>query len=198
MSDEQPKLITPECLLGNFPCLFTPGKPNDSGVAYYEADLLFSPEAQKTPEFARLVAASKAASKEKWGADLPDNHKMGIRKASSKRRQKDNSPYYPEDEFPGFVLMSVKSKNKPGVVDQLVQPIIDDTEIYGGCKVRVSVHPFAYSTKGNNGVSFWMNNVQKLGDGKAIGGGRGPRAEDEFTPVGGADIAGDAVDSMFD
>ena len=39
---------------------------------------------------------------------------------------------------------------------------------------------------------------QKLGDGKAIGGGRGPRAEDDFTPVGGADIAGDAVDSMFD
>ena len=34
---------------------------------------------------------------------------------------------------------------------------------------RVSVTAYAYSQAGNNGVAFWLNNIQMLDKGEALG-----------------------------
>src|SRR5690606_6991252 len=144
-------------------------------------DLLISPEAQKTPEYAALKAARDAAALEKWKGDPPEGMRSPFRKASAKKRTRDGSSYYPEDEFPGYVMLSVKSKNPPGVVGSAVDPEtrklvkLETGDIVGGDYGRVTVHPFAYSVKGNSGVSFWMNNVQRTRKGEPLGGG-GARA----------------------
>lgn len=201
MTDKPKSLKTPEARLGHWPKFFEKGLPDEKGVSYYEADLLFSPEAQKTAEYANLKAAMAAAVKEEWKGSAPSGLRNPFRPAGEKRRQKDGTQYYPDGEFAGWTLLRVKTKEQPGIVSSLAgadgkpMPITDESEIYGGCYVRCSVNPFAYSVKGNSGVSFWLNNVQKLRDGDMMGSNKA-RAEDDFEPVGNA--SGGDVDALFD
>lgn len=200
---ETTSLKTPEVMLGNFPAIFEKTSSefaNDKGETFYETDLLFSPEAQQTAEFAKLKAAMAAAVKEEWKGAPPGNLRNPFRAAGEKRRQKDGTQHYPDDQFAGWLLLHVKSKNQPGVVsskagsDGRPLPITDPSEIYGGCFVRCSVGPFAYSVKGNAGVSFWLNNVQKLRDGDPLGTSR-RKASDDFDAVEPAST--EDVDALF-
>ena len=194
MSTETKPLMTPEVMLGHFPKIFEKGLPNDKGETFYEADLLFSPEAQNTAEYARLVQAAADAADKEWKGNPPSKLRNPFRPAGEKRREKDNSQYYPDEQFAGWKLTRVKTKQQPGVVSTIAGPdgkplkITDETEIYGGVFVRCTVNPFAYSVKGNSGVSFWLNNVQKLRNGEQLGSG-GSRAEDDFEPVGDVSAA---------
>lgn len=200
MSETKP-LMTPEVMLGHFPKIFEMGLPDDKGTSYYETDLLFSPEAQKTAEYIRIKEAMKQAAMDEWKGKPPSNLRSAFRPAGEKRRQKDQSQYYPDDQFAGWELVRVKTKNQPGVVASFAGPdgrpakITDESEIYGGCIVRCTINPNAYSVSGNNGVSFWLNNVQKMRDGDPLSGGSRSRAEDDFTAVG--DVSSAAVDEMF-
>ncbi|HOY80535.1 MAG TPA: DUF2815 family protein [Rhodoglobus sp.] len=81
-------------------------------------------------------------------------------------------------ELEGAYFMNVSSKSKPGVVDRRVQPIIDETEIYSGMWARVDIGAFAYNQKGNKGVSFGLNHIQKVRDDERLDGAT--RAEDVF------------------
>ena len=200
MAEQAQSLRTPEVMLGQFPCIFEKGKPNDAGETFYEADLLFSPAAQATQEYANLKAAMSAAVQEKWKGSPPAGLRNPFRGAGEKRRQKDNSQYYPDESFAGWLMVHVKSKNEPGVVGTAAGPdgkplrISDPSELYAGAKVRCTINPFAYQVKGNAGVSWWLNNVQKLGDGEPLSGRASAR--DDFEPVGAAAASGD-VDAMF-
>lgn len=197
---ETTSLKTPEVMLGHWPKFFETGLPDDRGVAYYEADLLFSPEAQATAEFAKLKSAMAEAVKAEWKGTPPGNLRNPFRPAGEKRKQADGSQYYPDDQFSGWLLLRVKSKNQPGIVSSKAgangkpMPITDPAEIYGGCFVRCSVNPFAYAVKGNAGVSFWLNNAQKMRDGDPLGSSRS-RAEDDFDAVEPAST--EDVDALF-
>lgn len=196
-----PSLRTPEVMLGHWPKFFEKGLPDDAGVSYYESDLLFSPDAQKTAEYAKMKLAMAAAAKEKWPTGAPGNLRSAFRPAHEKKRQKDGSSYYPAEDFPGWEMIRVKTKNQPQIAstiagaDGKVLMITDPSEIYGGAIVICTVNPNAYSVKGNNGVSFWLNNVQKRRDGEPLGGGNRTKAADDFQPVGEA--AGADVDALF-
>jgi hypothetical protein len=76
-------------------------------------------------------------------------------------------------------FLNVKSKTKPGVVDKDLEEIIDPSEVYSGCYGRVSVVGFPYSVNGSTGISFALQNVQKLADGEPLGGKS--RAADDFS-----------------
>ena len=84
-------------------------------------------------------------------------------------------------EYAGHYFMSVSSKTKPGVVDANLNPILDSEEVYSGMYCRISMNAFTYNVKGNQGVSFGLNHVQKLSDGDFLGGRT--RAEDDFDVV---------------
>lgn len=168
MSDNKP-LMTPEVMLGHWPKFFEKGLPNDKGESFYEADLLFSPEAQKTAEYARIKAACAEAVKKEWPSGPPANLRSPFRPAGEKRKQADGSQYYPDEQFAGWTMCRVKSKTQPGIINGAKQAITDESEIYGGAFVRCTLNPFAYGVKGNNGVSLWLNNVQKLRDGDPLG-----------------------------
>lgn len=92
------------------------------------------------------------------------------------------------DDYAGHYFMNVSSKDKPGVVDQQVQPILDASEVYSGCYARVSINLFPYNSNGNKGISAGLNNVQKLADGESLGGRA--RAEDEFDVVASDELDG--------
>jgi len=77
-----------------------------------------------------------------------------------------------------MMFMNVSSKTKPGLVDRSLHELVDQTEVYSGMYARVSINAFAYSFQGSKGVSFGLNNVQKLRDGEAFAGAS--RASDDF------------------
>lgn len=81
-------------------------------------------------------------------------------------------------EYAGHWYLTVSAVTRPGMVDQAMNPITDSTELYSGCYARVSLNAFPFNTQGNKGVSFGLNNVQKMGDGIPLGGRS--RAEDDF------------------
>lgn len=146
------------------------------------------------PPNADLTALKKLAENaliEKLGADKtkwPANLRSPFRKCEE--RMKDG--VLPDGYVAGGTFINVKSKTRPGLVDANVQPIIDETQFYAGCYARAQVHAYYYEHKGNRGISFGVDNVQKLRDGDSLSGRM--KAEDAFEPVAGAADASGADD----
>lgn len=169
------KLLSPKARL-SFPNLFRAKAAEEGQEPKFSCTLLFSPEAQATPEFAAMKAAAAAAVTAKWGDKIPANLRNPFRKAEEKA---DKQGYEA-----GWVFINVSSKERPGVVQNTpagMQRVIDEADVYPGCFVIASISPYAYDQKGNRGVSFGLNNVLKVGDGEALGGRSKP--EDDFAGV---------------
>ena len=94
---------------------------------------------------------------------------------------KTDDPAYEDSYF-----LNVKSKTKPGVVDKDLNKIIDPSEVYSGCYGRASVVAFPYSVNGSTGISFALQNIQKLEEGDPLGGKSS--AEDDFSSFGTNDF----------
>lgn len=164
------KLITPEARL-SFPNLFVPKAGMDGvGEPKYSAVLLFP----KNADLSALKEAARAAIAEKWGDKKPANLRSPFRDGSEKDL----------DGYADCIFVTVSSKQKPGVVDENVQPILDPNTIYAGCYVRASVRAYAYEKNGNRGVAFGLQNIQKMRDGQPFGNFSKP--EDDFAAVAGA------------
>ena len=129
-------------------------------------------------DLAELERVAEAVGREKWGAKYDALLKTG--KIRSPFRLDGEEKGYPA----GSVFVNIKSKQAPGIVsiypgpDGKPKKITDPAELYAGCYARASVRAFAYDTQGNKGVSFALNNLQKMGDGERLDGRS--RAEDEF------------------
>jgi hypothetical protein len=89
-----------------------------------------------------------------------------------------NDDYVDDDAI--FVRLSSKADRPPEVVDQSKEAI-SESEIYGGAQVRASYITYPYNNLGNRGVTLYLGNVQKCGQGVRLGGG--PSAVDEFDEV---------------
>ena len=174
----------------SYPKLFTAEVNKLSGKEEFSVVALF----EKDADISNLKDAAKAALVKKFGADenaWPKNLKTPFRDQADRAKNVDGRQVMPEGYVEGAIFLNLKSKEKPGLVDQNVQDIIDPKEVYAGCKLRATINAYAYSHGGNHGVSFGLGNVQKVGDGEPIGGGR-TRATDDFGPVdGGASSAND-------
>lgn len=119
------------------------------------------------------VDAAKQAGISQWGGKLPATLKTPLRDGDTERPD--------QPEYAGHYFLNASSKQKPGIVDKNVQPILDQTEVYSGCYGRVSINFFPFNQAGNKGVGCGLQNVQKLADGEPLGGRS--RAEDDFDPV---------------
>ena len=88
----------------------------------------------------------------------------------------------PEEEaYRDAYYINAKSDDAPGIVDVNCNPILDRSEVYSGVYGRASITFYAYNNSGP-GIGCLLNNLQKLRDGKALGGRA--TAEEDF---GGAE-----------
>lgn len=147
-----------------FPAIFEPEKNNlnTNGKEKYAITMLFP----KGTDLDALKKLAKDAVAEKW----PD---------PNKRPKNIRYPFRDGDEvdwdgFEGNVFIKASSLYRPGVVNQKVKPVLDPEEIYAGCYCRAEVNAFAYDTQGNKGVSFGLQNVQKVAEGDRFGGRKDP------------------------
>lgn len=172
------RVITPAAT-ASYPHLDQAQAGLNGGKAKYSVSLVFAPGTDLKP----LEAAVIDAASEKWGAKATS---MIQSQAIRLPFRKDAAAKgYPD----GSVFINVRTEQQPqcvyGYADSTTgKPAVISqekikTEIYPGAQVRASLTAFAYDTNGNKGVSFALNNVQKLGEGERIDGQKA--ATEEFT-----------------
>jgi len=165
-------ILTPNATL-SFPALFAPKPRSEGAKPVYSCSLLFSPEAQRSPEYKAMQMACANAAKAKFGADVKfASLLLPFRDAG----EKEHAGY---EE--GWTYISPWSEQRPGVVDAQVQDVIDPSLVYAGQTVRASIAPFAWKNSGRMGVSFGLNHLQLVKEGTRID-GRIP-ANKAFKPI---------------
>jgi hypothetical protein len=158
-------IITPPALL-SYAHLFEPQMAPGADKAKYSCALVF----QAGTDTSALKAEALATAEEKWGKKAKDMIRAG--KLRMPFRDDIEEKGYPEGSF----FINVRSDRQPQIVyaypgpDGKPAPLTDPQEIYSGCVVRASVRAFAYDVSGNRGVSFALNNVQKISDGPRLDG----------------------------
>jgi hypothetical protein len=175
----------------SFPNVFRAKKNELSGKDEFSIVALFP----KGADLSGLKKAAQDAIEKKWGTDKtkwPQNMRSPFRDHSEK--MKDGK--YPAGHEDGGVFINLKSSVRPGIVGPDMQEIIDESQFYAGCMARASVNAYAYDNKGNRGVSFGLNHLQKVGDGEPFG--TRSRVEDAFAPVAGVAGSAKTASSLFD
>ena len=170
------KIMTPEFRV-SFPAIFKP-RGFEGSEPKYSVNMLFP----KSTDLSELKRIAKAAADEKW----PNKEK---RPKDLRNPFRDGDAEKPDwDGYQDVIFVKASSKMKPGLVDQNVQPIIEEGEFYAGCWARATITAFAYNKAGNAGVAFGLQNIQKVRDDEEFS-GRG-KAEDEFDAIESVDDDG--------
>lgn len=169
-------LITPESV-ASFLNVFRPHpeQKTKDGRPKYTMTQIFKAKDQKSPEFKALRKAVEQVIAEKWGDERPKKLKTPFLTAEDL----DKVPAGLEEDD---VFIRLTAVNRPGIVDRNMAPILDEGDLYAGAIVRCSIQAYSWvDDKGGKGVSFGLNNIQKLRDGVHLAGGS--RVEDDFDVV---------------
>lgn len=164
----------------SYPNVFKARRNEMNGKDEFSVVALFEPGA----DLSALKAAAQKAIVDKWGPDKakwPSNLRSPFRDQAERAKDVDGKRVLPAGHVAGAIFLNLKSQQRPGVVDQNVQDIIDESQFYAGCYARASVNAFAYDQKGNRGVSFGLGNIQKVRDGEPLGNRAKPEAD--FAPI---------------
>lgn len=164
------RVITPVCRL-SYPNIWRPGKPMQAGdEPKFSVELIFEPK----DDISVLKTAINNAFLNQFGSSdrVPPGLKNPLRPIVGSKRQ--GKKGY---EGGGYFI-GARSRTKPGIV---VGPnrveCLDESEVYGGCYVRVSVTASYFDKGVNEGVTFFLNNVWKIRDGDSFASGRNPEAD---------------------
>ena len=172
-------VMTPECRIA-WPNVFTPRAATPGAEPKYSMTMIFP----KTTDITVLKQNVASVLVEQFGPNKTKWPKFGVGPGLVRLPFRDGAEKEGREGFgSGVVFISASSKFKPGVVDQAVQPIITESEFYGGCYVRAKIRAFWYDSAGNRGVSFNLGNVQKIKDGEPLGGGSSPADDFDAIPV---------------
>lgn len=164
----------------SYPNVFKARRNELNGQDEYSVVALF----KKGEDLKVLKEAAQKAIVEKWGPDKekwPKNLRSPFRDQAERAKEVDGKRILPAGHEEGAIFLNLKTKQRPGVVDQNVQDIIDESQFYAGCWARASVNAFAYDQKGNRGVSFGLGNIQKVKDDEPLGNRAKP--EQDFAPI---------------
>jgi len=190
------KCLTPKFRV-SFPSVFqasaAPGsdKKHYSVVAIFDKKSLTSDPVAKDL-FLKMKQAMQECAREEWGDKIPKDLKNPFRDGGEKE-----TPGYGPDTI--FITFKTEEKNgRPGLVDQNMQRITEEGIFYPGCYAHATVNPYAWTYMGKSGISFGLQNLQKVADGEPLGGGRA-KAEDDFSAVaeaGGTEMNSD-IEGLF-
>ena len=143
------------------------------GDAKYSICLLIPKKDKKTvAKIEKAIEETKHKGiADKWGGKLPKNLHNPLRDGDEEHA--DESP-----EYAGMYFINCVCKEKPGIVDENGNEILDPNEVYSGCWGRAGFNLYAYDFNGNRGIGAGLNTIQKLKDDDRLGGGRATTEED--------------------
>lgn len=163
------QIVTPEARLA-FPALFVAAvnKADPSKPAKFGATLLFP----KTADISALKALMLETATEKWGAEALRNPafklKNPILDGDVKCAERVAEGKTPWDGYAGCVFIRATTSVQPQVFDQECKliPALQQKRVYAGMYVRAQVHCFAWENINKKGVSFGIDSIQIVRDGK--------------------------------
>jgi len=162
------KVLTPSFRV-SFPNVFKAKSAFEGQEPVFSIQMLF-PKTTDLKELKKLVqevATKKWGTKDKW----PKNFRSPFKDGNEKNLE----------NYKDMIVIEARSKMQPGLVDQSTNPIITPGDFYAGCWARATVTCYAYSKAGNNGVSFGLQNIQKMKDDSSFSGKS--NAKDDFEVI---------------
>lgn len=172
----------------------------------YEITLVFVPEriAEGGPDREKYLALKKeaeAVEKNRW-KKRPRKFFAAIRDGNDKVYvDKETGEEKVREGFEDREYIVLRSKFPPTIKgpDGETEITAEDGDkvFYSGCYARAHVTCFDWDNSGNNGVSFGLEDLQKVASGKRRGGGTRPPAT-PYNAVSEDDIAGLAADGDED
>jgi hypothetical protein len=187
ISDDQ-RIITPEFRVSH-PHLFKPNAVR-GGAPKYSVTMLFP----KNIDVGAIQKAIVAAKVSQFGP----NKDAWPKKIASPVRNGDDPDFADKEGYAGhWVIKAISSEDqKPGLVDQKAQPILEQSKFYPGCYARAQIFARVYEFENKYGVHFIVDHVQKTRDGKTFS--KRKSAEEVFAPIdgGGDGNFGDEVESQ--
>ena len=164
----------------SFPHVFKEtASTNDKGETTYDIQFII-PKSQRADVRAILLAIKKVGEG-KWGANWK-KVRTPLRDGDAEADEMTEDGTLKRDKYPerlGCYFLNARSTKPVGVYDRQRNPILDSNDLYGGCKGKIAVTFYPYSTSGNHGIGVGLNGVQKVADGESFGGGR-PSVESMF------------------
>lgn len=164
----------------SFPHVFVNTKSkNDKGEDVYDIQFII-PKSQRE-DVRNILLAIKKVGEAKWGANWK-KVRTPLRDADAEKDEPTEDGSTKGAKYPerlGCYFLNARSTKPVGVYDRLRNPIVDSDVLYGGCKGKIAVTFYPYSTSGNHGIGVGLNGVQKIADGESFGGGR-PSVESMF------------------
>jgi hypothetical protein len=143
--------------------VFAPKASVEGGTPKYSVSIIIPKSDKETiSKLQKAFEETKAASSAYFGGSIPKNLKGGLRDGDAEKE---------DAAYEGCYFINANSVQKPGVVDQDLNPILDQNEFYSGCYGRASITFYPYNAQGSKGIACGLNNVQKLEDGEKLGGG---------------------------
>lgn len=166
---------------------------NDKGETVYDIQFLI-PKSQRE-DVRAILKAIKTVGEAKWG-DKWKKVRTPLRDGDAEKDELTEDGTSKEEKYPerlGCYFMNARSTKPVGVYDRQRNPILDQNDLYGGCKGKIAVTFYPYSNSGNHGVGVGLNGVQKVADGEPLGGGR-PSVESMFDMLDEDDLGLDPDD----
>jgi hypothetical protein len=168
----------PECTLNYCDTLWKAKQIGGEGDPKHSCVLAFD----EGTDLSELNALLKQAAKETFGDDFPPNAKWPLKKGEDVFPGKKGNP----SPFQGKLILSSATGEQPTMVCRLngkLVDIIDQAQLYAGCRVEAYVGIAGYNKKVNKGVGVYVNGLLKTADGEHLGGGK-PDAESMFGSEG--------------
>lgn len=166
------KVSTPELVRFSYVNLQEPKLAPGATEPKFGMSVIIPKSAKKTIKAIKAaIEAAIEVGTEKFGKSFKAK-KLPLRDGDEER---EDAAY--ADSF----FLNANAKNRPGMVDRKVQPILDPEEIKSGDWGNVSLNFYPFNVNGNSGVAVGLNHVQKVKDGEPLG--SVTNAADEFDEV---------------
>ena len=117
------RIIIP-CKFGYLNC-WRPGVQYGGGPKYSVSAIIPKNDTETIDKIHQAIEFAKENSIQKWGGRIPNNLRSPIHDGDE---EKPDNPIYQNCYY-----INAKSKDAPQVVDENVEPIIDQTQVYSGC-----------------------------------------------------------------
>lgn len=194
------KVITPK-FRGAFVRFFEPEISTNQKTGKTEKTWGCTAIFPKGADISILKAAAQEAAKKAWG----DQAATKLKHPKFRSPFKDGATVVDKEGnlYAGFeagqIVVKLSTKQAaPEVIDGSKQPVIEADACRSGYYYRASVVAMAYDRADGMGISFKLQNAQKLEEGEVLGGGARTAAADEFEAVTTADGGAPAnADDLF-
>lgn len=174
----------------SFPVLFVPrvNESSDDKTPKYGANFLLPLDYPVDEIQTRIVNAAVA----RWGKEAIEL----LKEKEIKTPLKNQARMSKHQGYGEGYYITTSSRDRPGVVDANVQPIMDPSEVWGGLLCRCTVNVYTYDhPKGGKGVGFGLQNVMIVKDDGTRWDNRA-KAEDDFAQYKSAASSGAAVSDV--